>query len=269
MISGLNKDLQQTKEELKSISESYAAYKEEMSNHEQRIEEITVDKELAEAKAEELEDEMEKLKEKFEETKLELEVLKSEIEINGKEGATSTFQNKQMEKESENLKVALIKLRDLSLQDKSEINGLRKQNEEFTQKVKILSKENETLKAEKSSNLVQINELKDQVIILFGFNLKLNTFPNTFLFEFKITATMGSVEMIEQLTEQNLDLETKIEEMRETIADLEEMNDVNEQIQESARDEERELRQQLDLKENQIREVKLHFFFIIRITLFI
>jgi dynactin 1 len=66
---------------------------------------------------------------------------------------------------------------------------------------------------------------------------------------------MGSVEMIEQLTEQNLDLETKIEEMRETIADLEEMNEVNEQIQESARDEERELRQNLDLKENRIREV--------------
>ena len=61
--------------------------------------------------------------------------------------------------------------------------------------------------------------------------------------------------MIEQLTEQNLDLETKIEEMRETIADLEEMNEVNEQIQESARDEERELRQNLDLKENRIREV--------------
>ena len=102
MISGLNKDLQQTKEELKSMSESYAANKEEMSNHEQRIEEITVDKELAEAKAEELEDEMEKLKEKFEETKLVLEVLKSEKEKNVKEGAASTFQNKQMEKEGGN-----------------------------------------------------------------------------------------------------------------------------------------------------------------------
>jgi dynactin 1 len=165
MISGLNKDLQQAKEEVKTITEAYAAYKEEMSNHEQRIEEITVDKELAEAKVEELEDEMEKLNEKFEETKLELEVLKSEIEISGKEGATSTYQNKQMEKESENLKVALIKLRDLSLQDKSEINSMRKQLEDLTQKVKVFSKENETLKTEKSSNLVQINELKDQVYV--------------------------------------------------------------------------------------------------------
>jgi hypothetical protein len=57
--------------------------------------------------------------------------------------------------------------------------------------------------------------------------------------------------------------------MRETIADLEEMNDVNEQIQESARDEERELRQQLDLKENQIREVKISFFIVITFMILI
>ena len=165
MISSLNKEVQQSKEETKATSDAYAAYKEEMSNHEQRLEEITVDKELAEAKVEELEDEMEQLKEKLEETKLELEVLKSEIELNGKEGVSASYQNKQMEKESENLKSALIKLRDLSLQDKSEINSIRKQNEELTQKIKLLARENETLKTEKNSNLLQINELKDQVFI--------------------------------------------------------------------------------------------------------
>ena len=61
--------------------------------------------------------------------------------------------------------------------------------------------------------------------------------------------------MIEQLTEQNLDLETKIVELRETIYDLEAINDVNDQLQETARDEERELRQNLDMAESRIREV--------------
>ena len=65
--------------------------------------------------------------------------------------------------------------------------------------------------------------------------------------------------MIEQLTEQNLDLESKIEEMRETISDLEAINDVNDQLQESAREEEKELRQNLDLSENRIREVRFNF----------
>ena len=135
MISGLNKDLDKAKQEAKQIKDHYEAYKDEMSNHEQRIEEMTVDKELAEAKAEELQENEIKLNEKLEELKLELEVLKGEIELNGKEGAASTFQNKQMEKEHETLKAALIKLRDLSLQDKSEINSLRKQNEENQKKL--------------------------------------------------------------------------------------------------------------------------------------
>lgn len=65
--------------------------------------------------------------------------------------------------------------------------------------------------------------------------------------------------MIEQLTEQNLDLEAKIEELRETIADLEAINEVNDQLQESAREEEKELRQALDISQNRIREVKLFF----------
>ena len=61
--------------------------------------------------------------------------------------------------------------------------------------------------------------------------------------------------MIEQLTEKNLDLEEKVMEMKETIADLEAINDVNDQLQESAKEEEKELRQCLDLSENRIREV--------------
>ena len=73
-------------------------------------------------------------------------------------------QQLQMEKEAENLKVALLKLRDLSIQDKGEISTLKKQSDEFQQKLKVYSKENETLKIEKADFLNQINDLKDQVI---------------------------------------------------------------------------------------------------------
>lgn len=121
----------------------------------------------------------------------------------------------------------------MSHQDKSEINNLRKQVEEASSKLAQLSKENEKLKTENQAKLLQINELNDQV-----------------------TATLGSVQMIEQLTEQNLDLETKIVKLEETIADLEEMNEVNDQILEGIREEEREVRQNLDMAESRIREVK-------------
>jgi dynactin 1 len=121
----------------------------------------------------------------------------------------------------------------MSLLDKTEISKLKKQSDELTVKLAKLSKDNETLKTDNTLYLSQINELKDQV-----------------------TATLGSVEMIEQLTLSNLDLESKIDELKETIADLEAINEVNDQLQESAREEEKELRRHLDISETRIREAE-------------
>lgn len=80
-----------------------------MNSHEQRIEELTVDKELAEAKLEELQEEITKLNERNQELTLELDVLKTEIELNGIPNVVSNVHNKQIEKENENLKAALLK----------------------------------------------------------------------------------------------------------------------------------------------------------------
>lgn len=230
-ISDLNKELVQAKQDAKTLKEQFDGYKEEMSEVETRIEETTVDKELAEARVEELQDEINRLNDKVEELQLELDVLKGEIETNGVDGAAASFQLKQNEKEQERLKAALIKLRDISVQDKAELNSIRKVNEELNTKIKSLQKDFDNLKAENTDYMSQIVELKDQV-----------------------TATLGSVQMIEQLTEQNLDLEQKVLELQETIADLEAINEVNDQLQENAREEERELRQNLDMAESRIRE---------------
>lgn len=83
-ISELNTKLALSNQESKTYKEQYEQYKEEMDNHEQRIEEITVDKELAEAKIEEQQEDIRSLNDKIEELQLELDVLKGEIEENGK-----------------------------------------------------------------------------------------------------------------------------------------------------------------------------------------
>lgn len=62
------------------------------------------------------------------------------------------------------------------------------------------------------------------------------------------------------MTEQNLDYETKIGELKETIIDLEAINEVNDQLAESAHEEENEMRQNLDMAEMRIREVNLKEF---------
>ena len=50
------------------------------------------------------------------------------------------------------------------MQDKAEINALRKHNEEAQTKLKTLTKDHESLKADNESNLAQLNELRDQVL---------------------------------------------------------------------------------------------------------
>ena len=108
-ISSLNKQLQQAQLEAKTIKDEFDSYKEEMRDFESRLEELTVDKELAEAKLEEVNYDFEQTKEKLAEITLELDVLKGEVETNGLEGAASTFKSKQNDKEQEQLKIALIK----------------------------------------------------------------------------------------------------------------------------------------------------------------
>ena len=60
-------------------------------------------------------------------------------------------------------KTCLERLRDLNLKEKNEMNSIRKQNDELTGKLKSMTRENETLKAENVASMAQINELNDQV----------------------------------------------------------------------------------------------------------
>ena len=60
-------------------------------------------------------------------------------------------------------------------------------------------------------------------------------------------AALGAEEMVELLTERNLLLEEKVSEMQENLDDLEAMNEMNEELQENARESEMELREELDM----------------------
>ncbi|MGH0160179.1 UNVERIFIED_CONTAM: hypothetical protein FKN15_060761 [Acipenser sinensis] len=62
--------------------------------------------------------------------------------------------------------------------------------------------------------------------------------------------------MVETLTERSLDLEEKVRELRETVSDLEAINEMNDELQENARETELELREQLDLGSARVREAE-------------
>ncbi|KAL7890218.1 hypothetical protein AOLI_G00024760 [Acnodon oligacanthus] len=229
----LQKQLKEAKKEAKEALEAKERYMEEMADTADAIEMATLDKEMAEERAESLQLEADALKEKVEELTMDLEILKHEIEEKGSDGAASSYHVKQLEEQNARLKEALVRMRDLSASEKQEHLKLQKQMEKKNFELETLRTQKEKVQEEMKLAEKTIDELKEQV-----------------------DAALGAEEMVEMLTERNLDLEEKVRELRETVTDLEAINEMNDELQENARETELELREQLDLSAASVREAE-------------
>ncbi|KAM6913227.1 dynactin subunit 1 [Xenentodon cancila] len=229
----LQKQLKEAKREAKEALEAKERYMEEMSDTADAIEMATLDKEMAEERAESLQLEVDSLKERVEELTMDLEILKHEIEEKGSDGAASSYHVKQLEEQNSRLKEALVRMRDLSASEKQEHVKLQKQMEKKNMELDSLRSQKEKLQEEMTAAERTIDELKEQV-----------------------DAALGAEEMVETLTERNLDLEEKVRELRETVTDLEAINEMNDELQENARETELELREMLDLGAARVREAE-------------
>uniref|UniRef100_A0A8D0G1V0 Dynactin subunit 1 n=1 Tax=Sphenodon punctatus TaxID=8508 RepID=A0A8D0G1V0_SPHPU len=229
----LQKRLKEAKKEAKEALEAKERYMEEMADTADAIEMATLDKEMAEERAESLQQEVDSLKEKVEYLAMDLEILKHEIEEKGSDGAASSYQVKQLEEQNARLKEALVRMRDLSASEKQEHVKLQKHMEKKNTELETLRQQKEKLQEEVKQAERTIDELKEQV-----------------------DAALGAEEMVETLTERNLDLEEKVRELRETVGDLEAINEMNDELQENARETELELREQLDMATARVRQAE-------------
>ncbi|KAF7229833.1 transcript variant X3 [Nothobranchius furzeri] len=229
----LQKQLKEAKKEAREAQEAKDRYMEEMADTADAIEMATLDKEMAEERAESLQVEVDSLKEKVEELSMDLEILRHEISEKGSDGAASSYQVKQLEEQNSRLKEALVRMRDLSSSEKQEHVKLQKQMEKKNTELETQRTQKEKLQEDLKQAEATIDELKEQV-----------------------DAALGSEEMVETLTERNLDLEEKVRELRETVTDLEAINEMNDELQENARETEMELREQLDLSGAKVREAE-------------
>ncbi|XP_056124972.1 dynactin subunit 1 isoform X4 [Rhinichthys klamathensis goyatoka] len=229
----LQKQLKEAKKEAKEALEAKEHYMEEMADTADAIEMATLDKEMAEERAESLQLEADALKERVDELTMDLEILKHEIEEKGSDGAASSYHVKQLEEQNARLKEALVRMRDLSASEKQEYGKQQKQMEKKNFELDTLRCHKEKQQEEMKMAEKTIDELKEQV-----------------------DAALGAEEMVEMLTERNLDLEEKVRELKETVADLEAINEMNDELQENARETELELREQLDLGGASVREAE-------------
>ncbi|KAK4685386.1 dynactin 1, partial [Tremellales sp. Uapishka_1] len=205
-----------------------------------QLEMATLDREVAEEKAEASDLELESLKEQIAELELEVAVLKEENEeydkppTSGVEGERSSLAFVQLEKHNERLKEALIRLRDVSSEaereHKAKLGELQKDlNSQEDLSSQLGRAEGKLLNAE-----AHIEDLKLQ-----------------------LDDALGAEDMLEQLTERNLQMSERIEEMRISIEDLEALKDLNDELEENHVEAEKQLQDEIDTLTIQLRDERI------------
>ncbi|KAI0684674.1 dynactin [Cytidiella melzeri] len=238
-LQSLQTELTTTKRELADAQQLAQLADGRILDSQEQLEMITLDKEMAEERAELAEADLEEIKEQLAVVQVELQVLREGRGIpptSGEEEGTEAKAKHslayiQLEKQNERLKEALLRMRDMTQDTDSE---QRHRISELEKDVVALSE----VQSDYESALIKLSNAEVQIE-----DLKL-----------QLDDALGAEEMLVQLTERNLELGEKIEEMRITIEDLESLKELSDEMEENHLDTEKALQEDLDAKDVEIRE---------------
>ncbi|MCP9266282.1 DCTN1 [Dirofilaria immitis] len=209
--ANLQRKLQEKEKELRDALDSKGNENDNLTEVEERLELITIEKEMAEEKVDILQTEVEAEKQRVQELEVELELLRSEMEQTGDSSFQgNSVQMKQLEQQNEKLREALVRMRDVTGQTVVDKQEAMKENERLKDELASLTKICEKIKKDSDAYENIIAELRERVDI-----------------------AMGSEKMIETLTDKNLDMEEKVRALEETIDDFEAMRAMDEEILET------------------------------------
>lgn len=179
--SSLQRELQRAKQDAKDAIDARDRHQEEMAELAENVELITLDKEMAEEKADTLQLELENAKERIEELTLDLEILKTEMQerstikteggVGGESDGVSVYEMKQLEQQNTRLRETLVRMRDLSAHEKHEIQKLQKELEMKKSEVQELQRTKEKLSSRVDELEAQIVDLQEEVDAALGRSL--------------------------------------------------------------------------------------------------
>ncbi|KAJ7068484.1 dynein associated protein-domain-containing protein [Mycena amicta] len=243
-LSSMQTELIATRRELADAQQLAELSEARILDAQEQMEMTMLDKEVAEERAETAEAELEDVKERLAIAEVELEVLKegedgAEDGAEGSEDAGNKSMSKgkdslayvQLEKQNERLKEALLRLRDMTQETDHEQRRRIAEMERDAAGTEDIQSKYETTEIKLANAEIQIEDLKMQ-----------------------LDDALGAEDMLVQLTERNLMLGEKIEEMRVTIEDLEALRELNDELEENHVETEKALLEDLESKDTQIRE---------------
>ncbi|KAK9768156.1 hypothetical protein K7432_001450 [Basidiobolus ranarum] len=235
-LSELQQELRENRKSLKQAILDRENFENKHNDVSESLELMTLDKEMAEEKIENLTQEVALLRERIEEMAIELDVFKKAGESNFDGEGRSEIEIVQIERQNERLKEALVRLRDVTVEQETELNRKIKSLEKEVYSFQDLESTNKKLREQLDQSDNQVEDLK-----------------------LRLDDAIGSEEIIEQLSEKNLALNEKIEEMKLVIDDLEALKELNDELEENHCETEKQLLAEIDIKDTSIRELKKSF----------
>ncbi|EGD88677.1 hypothetical protein H112_03597 [Trichophyton rubrum D6] len=198
------------------------------AEHESILEMAALDREMAEEVAESIKAEYEALKIRTEELELEVEVLKEENDQLGQVMSPEEKSSQgwlQMERTNERLREALIRLRDMTQQQEADLKDQVKDLEEELKDYNNLKAQYESTKEKLLASEANMEDLKQQV------------------------EALGAEEMIEELTEKNMQYQEEVNELKAIIEDLESLKELNDELEINHIESEKQLQEEIDFRE--------------------
>ncbi|XP_065362108.1 dynactin subunit 1 [Calliphora vicina] len=241
--TNLQRELQRLRQELRELHEAKGQYQRELDEAAENIELLTLDKEMAEEKAETLQLELEIAQEQNEELALDVEILKAENErmllgndnntINKEEINNSVGELRKLEQYNQRLRETVIKLRDVLTLEKQQSLKAMKELETNSSEILELRKTKELLTQRCDVMETHIIDLREQV-----------------------DAALGAETMVSNLANAKLELEERVRLLEEEVNELEALEEIHEQLIESNQDLERDLREEIEMLNTNIRTLQ-------------
>ncbi|GAA5800673.1 hypothetical protein HPULCUR_006109 [Helicostylum pulchrum] len=238
-IADLQKDVRDTRRELKETTGEKESFESKYNELLESMEMLTLDKEVAEERAENLQQETNMLKDRMEEISVDLDILKKEADILNKPPEINMESSEertpleitQLERHNERLKEALLRLRDAAAEQENELNY----------KIRTLEQENYELE-EIKLQYEKTKERLDATDLLVD-DLKM-----------QLDDALGAEDLVDQLTEKNLNLTEKLDELSATVDDLEALKELADELEENHMETEKQLQDEIDHRDMLLRE---------------
>ncbi|KAA8901550.1 hypothetical protein TRICI_006053 [Trichomonascus ciferrii] len=236
-LTPMHEEIQSLRGKVKELEAENIKLSDDYHKNDDAIEMAALDREMAEERSETLTLELETLKKKFEDLELECELLREEnslLSSEEKEGSSGGDAGivLRLEKRNEQLEAALVKLREV-----------------YNSQEESLKETQVALEQEKVNSNTQIinyqqasKKLADAEAVVSDLRVQLDN-------------ALGAEDMIESLTEKNLELSEKCERLQRTIDELETLKELNDELEANTVYREKQLTTEIDNLESAKNEV--------------